>query len=634
MNIPANALASIRSFCAVALACTVAAAAAAEEAGAGGGLSLQVRGGPGAATLLLKGVGPQVRSQVQSVDGGSWRITLTGLEHAVKTQRLHVGQAPMTRVRLAADPQQEGVGQLTVEAAPGQVLPTPRLVNTGDRLMVQFPGTTMGAQVAAPPVGAMAVDHVPLPGPAFIPLPSTQPITMTARDAWAEDVLMGLLQGTGYNFTFLEGHQESALEPRVTVDFRDESLEKAVHFVLLSSGLEGYLEGRTLVVGPDLLGRSLRAKVSRVIRLNQVDAAGAAGFLANLGATMSVTHSVTTTATEFLTAGQDSATVADDGHQSQVASTTVTAAVSEFGGQQGPLRGLRGATDERLNTITIVGPADLVDVAQTYLRQMDRRKRQVAVKVRIMNVDLNRSETLDHSFSARIGQAFIVSQPGEALFNLGVSKSAESLGMGSSEEKTSGNLQQPGLGDPQYSFYSQLEAAIVSSEVNLLAEPTLLVQEGESASINTTTSVITGNTTTTTPSGITQTSQKREQAGLSLTVNVSKIDDNGFISLKVSPKVSVPAPAGIQDGVPIFNITERALSSGSVRLRDGQTLILSGVIQDSDRERVSKFPLLGDLPLLGKLFRGSSTTRDKTELIILVTPSLVQDDQPLALQSP
>lgn len=391
------------------------------------------------------------------------------------------------------------------------------------------------------------------------------------------------------------------------MDFRDESLEKAVHFVLLSSGLEGYLEGRTLVVGARLLDRNLRAKVSRVIRLSQVDAAGAAGFLANLGATMTVTHSVTTTATESLGTDPNGSRVADAGHQSRVASTTVTAAVSEFGGQQGPLRGLRGATDERLNTVTVVGPADLVDIAQNYLRQMDRRKRQVAVKVRIMNVDLSRSETFDHSFSARIGNAFLA----------GDSSSLKLI------PRDSGD-----------SFYSQLEAAIISSDVNVLAEPTLLVQEGESASMNTTTSVITGNTTTTTPSGITQTSQEREQAGLSLTVDVSKIDDNGFISLKVRPRVSVPAPVGIQDGVPIFNITERALSSGSVRLRDGQTLILSGVIQDSDRQQVTKLPLLGDLPLLGKLFRSSSTTRDKTELIILVTPSLVQDDQPLALQPP
>ena len=67
--------------------------------------------------------------------------------------------------------------------------------------------------------------------------------------------------------------------------------------------------------------------------------------------------------------------------------------------------------------------------------------------------------------------------------------------------------------------------------------------------------------------------------------------------------------------------TERALSFGSVRLRDGQTLILSGVIQDSERQQVGKLSLLGDLPLPGKLFRVSSTTRDKAEPIILVPGS-------------
>ena len=514
-----------------------------------------------------------------------------------------------------------------------------------------------GPPPSPPPVGAMAVDTVPLPGPAFIPLPSTRTVTLTAREARAQDVLMGLLQDAGYNLTFLGQHQEASMAPRVTVDFQDESLEKAVHFVLLSAGLEGYLEGRTLMVGPGLLGRNLRPKVSRVIRLNQVDAAGAAGFLANLGATMSVTHSVTTTATESFGADQGGSTGAGAVRRNQVASTAVTAAVSEFGGQHGPLRGLRGATDGRLNTLTLVGPLDLVEVAQGYLRQMDRRKRQVAVKVRIMNMDLNRNDVLDHRFSTRIGNLFILSQPGESLFNVAVARSAELLGMESAGGNGNSSSDAPGHGhasgqetgssagringvagpstltDAKYSFSSRLEAAIISSEVNLLAEPTLLVQEGESASINTTTSVITGNTTTTSASGITQTSQEREQAGLSLTVDVSKIDDNGFISLKVNPKVSVPAPAGVQNGVPIFNITERALSSGSVRLRDGQTLVLSGVIQDSDREQVTRLPILGELPLLGKLFRSSSKTKEKTELIILVTPSLVPDHQPLALGS-
>lgn len=110
-----------------------------------------------------------------------------------------------------------------------------------------------------------------------------------------------------------------------------------------------------------------------------------------------------------------------------------------------------------------------------------------------------------------------------------------------------------------------------------------------------------------------------------LKVGVTKIDDNGFVTMDIRPKVSVPIPAGTQQGVSIFNISERSLSSGIVRLRDGQTLVLTGVIQDSDRQNVVKWPILGDLPIIGQLFRKSSNNRQRNELVILVTPSVVDD---------
>ena len=68
------------------------------------------------------------------------------------------------------------------------------------------------------------------------------------------------------------------------------------------------------------------------------------------------------------------------------------------------------------------------------------------------------------------------------------------------------------------------------------------------------------------------------------------------------------------------------MQSGSIRLRDRQTLILTGVIQESDRRQVQKWPILGDLPLIGQLFRGSSSTRQKNELVIVVTPTVLDDD--------
>ena len=111
-----------------------------------------------------------------------------------------------------------------------------------------------------------------------------------------------------------------------------------------------------------------------------------------------------------------------------------------------------------------------------------------------------------------------------------------------------------------------------------------------------------------------------------MSLEVEKIDDNGFVTLKLDPTISVPVSAGQQEGVQIFNIVKRELNSGRIRLRDRQTLILTGVITDSDRQLARKWPILGDLPLIGQLFRSSSSNRQKNELVIIVTPSILDDD--------
>ena len=161
----------------------------------------------------------------------------------------------------------------------------------------------------------------------------------------------------------------------------------------------------------------------------------------------------------------------------------------------------------------------------------------------------------------------------------------------------------------------------------------MLVQEGETATIETGTDFVVnverdenGDTGTTTYT------YEKETAGLTLEVDVDKIDDNGFITMNVNPSVSVPVPAqqapGTETGgVQIFNLNKRDLQSGSIRLRDGQTLILTGVVSEQQLEEVKKWPILGDLPLIGSLFRSSESTRTKDELVILVTPRVLDDDQ-------
>jgi type IV pilus assembly protein PilQ len=91
----------------------------------------------------------------------------------------------------------------------------------------------------------------------------------------------------------------------------------------------------------------------------------------------------------------------------------------------------------------------------------------------------------------------------------------------------------------------------------------------------------------------------------------------------VNPQVTLCNNVSYQ----IYDLVIRQLKTGEFRVRDGQTLILTGVIQDSVRELANKWPVVGDLPLIGQFFRSSSNQREKRELVMVVTPRIVDDEQ-------
>ena len=97
--------------------------------------------------------------------------------------------------------------------------------------------------------------------------------------------------------------------------------------------------------------------------------------------------------------------------------------------------------------------------------------------------------------------------------------------------------------------------------------------------------------------------------------------------MNIVPKLGFPVPAGSQNGIPFFNIDSRELVANGIRLRDRQTLIVSGVISEQQSEKVKKWPLLGDLPVIGSLFRASESERTKEELVVVVTPQVIDDEE-------
>ena len=256
------------------------------------------------------------------------------------------------------------------------------------------------------------------------------------------------------------------------------------------------------------------------------------------------------------------------------------------------------------------------------------RRRQVAVNLRVIDVNLNALDAFGTSFSFSAGDTSVIQTGGLGLISFGGNPASTSL-----SPAQVGNGIAPIFGASPFAiasrFLSQLQAVVTNGQAKIVTDPTLVVQEGQTAAVQLTQEVVTNITIDreTTDAGIlTTTTFEKEAAGLNLQVQIDRIDDNGFVNLAVAPSVSAPTGTfTVGDQGVATLLSERQLTSGQIRVRDGQTLILSGIIQESDRTETSKVPILGDIPLLGALFRRTNKNSERRELIVLLTPQILDD---------
>ena len=195
-----------------------------------------------------------------------------------------------------------------------------------------------------------------------------------------------------------------------------------------------------------------------------------------------------------------------------------------------------------------------------------------------------------------------------------------------------------------------MEAKITNNNAKILASPTLILGENSNilssgaAAVDDSLSgatigrpyknegfikvgetVVTGVNQTNNEGVITCTA-KEGTAGITFGAKLEKIDDNGYVTFALSPAISSVTSTVEIAGCGIQNtLSVRKLDTGSIRVQNGETLILTGVLQDSDTVTTSKVPILGDIPILGSLFRSNANQKRKSELIILVTPKILKD---------
>ncbi|WP_413162085.1 AMIN domain-containing protein [Capilliphycus salinus ALCB114379] len=558
-------------------------------------------------------------------------------------------------------------------------------------------------RAVAPPVGDIAVSNVN-PALQTVNLNTTEVIPrLVLRDALVRDVLSLLARTAGLNVAFAPsvgettgrgGNQVNVEELTISLDIENESVQDVFNYVLRLSGLEANRQGNTIFVGREL-PNTARDVVVRSYRMNQIPAGEAAAFLVSMGAERAITREQQVTRTNSVNIpGTTQAVTTTD---TQVTTVVETLRV-ETQDSVPLLRGLQVVVDDRLNSLTLVGPPNLVELASSQLIQLDLRRRQVAVNVKVIDITLNGEDSFNSSFSFGIDQTFFVNDGGAAALNFGSYNPPNrqtstqginarpiipNLPVGNQEPffdrdgTTTTPLTAPGGGvslrpispvtsrservgisdfDPfdrnddgtfdagevefdtfplfQYPrrFLQTLQFQIQNQNAKILTDPTLLVQEGERATVSLVENIVKRIDTDTIETDGGQRTERQptfEDVGLELTILVDRIDDNGFVTMQVNPSVTaiterIPL-AEPDDGSFATETARRSFDSGNIRLRDGQTLIVSGIIQEQDRVIASKIPFLGDLPIVGALFRSSTRETGRAEVVVLVTPMIMDE---------
>ena len=301
--------------------------------------------------------------------------------------------------------------------------------------------------------------------------------------------------------------------------------------------------------------------------------------------------------------------------------------VKSYGANQGPLRGLTGTSDTRLETITLIGKIDLIDLAEKYLEQIDKDLKQVAMSVKILDVNLNNGNDLNNSLILK------TKNPPAYIDN---SSQGFLLGIGNLSQSQS--FSNPGF--EATDFINSLFLKITNNDTKVLASPTLILSEskdeiadgqeigGTDSELSTSSigrpkgneSFVTVGTKVITKYNVIQNENSPPSceavfgtAGLTFGARVHKVSSDGYVSFSLSPELSSISSTLDSGPCGVVNVLSiRRLDTGTIRVKSGDTFALTGVVSDTETEVKTKLPIIGNIPLLGNLFKNQQKTSNKS----------------------
>lgn len=303
-------------------------------------------------------------------------------------------------------------------------------------------------------------------------------------------------------------------------------------------------------------------------------------------------------------------------------------------------KGGKIASDERTNSVIITDLADSIDKMEVLIRSLDVPTPQVLIESRIVDVTLSNQLTIgtqidniyrmpkvtnsnlvndDYAkasngykwrdpFSVLAGEDPIAIKPNATYSQMMAAPSVLGVGRLSTAVMA---------GD--WNFIGSIYAGIEDKNAKILTNPKLIVLNNQEATIDIVEEVpyITDKTTSIDTGAITATTEFK-QVGLKMKVR-PQINRDGTIVLQVEPEQSFRTGETL-DGVPVIN-TSRAKTT--MILRSGETAVIGGLIRETETKTENKIPLLGDIPLLGYLFKNVVKNKGRHELTIFISAKII-----------
>ena len=307
--------------------------------------------------------------------------------------------------------------------------------------------------------------------------------------------------------------------------------------------------------------------------------------------------------------------------------------------QPGPAMGeVRISVNEALNALLIVSSAGDYRALSEVIAQLDQPVRQVFIETVIMEVNLQRDAQFALSMHGLAGTAETPSvfgwQPEGGPSSLSLKSLATSTGLlaGLQGPALAGVSKALGLNLSSFGF--ALQASQSNSDVNILSTPHILTADNKEAEIavgqrvpfqlgvnqsQLAAALASGNSTAVNSTALTG-SISREKVELRLIVR-PHIGAGEDIRMEVNQTAEELAGTSTTAGP----ITSTRSQKTTVVAKNEETIVLGGIMQDRELEHVSKVPVLGDIPLIGQLFRSTSKTKTKVNLLVFLTPHIIYD---------